>query len=104
MGESQIVCLATLKMSLSKNTRVTGRVPWFGKKYSLKQRIFPPITIWSFLSHPGSTLHGYLSKILARSCQDLGNILAKILPRIARCHGKILSEIIESHVPKKIFL
>ena len=30
---------------------------------------------------PGSTLHGYLSKILARSCQDLGKILAKILPR-----------------------
>ena len=30
---------------------------------------------------PGSTLYGYLSKILARSCQDLGKILAKILPR-----------------------
>ena len=40
---------------------------------------------------PGSTLHGYLSKILARSCQDLGKILAKILPRIVRCHAKILS-------------
>ena len=26
---------------------------------------------------PGSTLHGYLSKILARSCQDLGKILAR---------------------------
>ena len=40
---------------------------------------------------PGLTLHGYLSKILARSCQNLGKILAKILPRIARCHGKISS-------------
>ena len=31
--------------------------------------------------HPGSTLHGYLSKILAKSCNDLGKILAKIVTR-----------------------
>ena len=30
---------------------------------------------------PGSTFHGYLSKILARSCQDPGKILAKIVTR-----------------------
>ena len=33
---------------------------------------------------PGSTLHGYLSKILARSCQDLGKILAKIVTRYSQ--------------------
>ena len=36
---------------------------------------------FSNLLGPGLTLHGYLSKILARSCQDLGTLLAKILPR-----------------------
>ena len=40
---------------------------------------------------PRLTLHGYLSKIMARSWQDLGTILAKIFPWYSFCHGKILS-------------
>ena len=39
----------------------------------------------NYILLPGLTLHGYLSKILARSWQDLGTILAKIVSR--SCHG-----------------
>ena len=54
---------------------------------------------------PGLTLHGYLRKILARSCQDLRTILAKILSR--SCHGThfaMVRSYRESHVPKKNFI
>ena len=55
--------------------------------------------------HPGSTLHGYLSKILARSCQDLGKILAKILPRYwQELQDVMVRSYRESHVPKKTFI
>ena len=51
---------------------------------------------------PGSTLHGYFSKILARSCQDLGKILAKILPRYwQELQDVMVRSYQESHVPKK---
>ena len=51
---------------------------------------------------PGSTLHGYLSKILARSCQDLGKILAKIVTRYCQeLQDAIVRSYQESHVSKK---
>ena len=57
-----------------------------------------------FSSLPGLTLHGYLSQILARSCQDLGKILAKILPRYwQELQGVMVRSYQESHVSKKTF-
>ena len=54
---------------------------------------------------PGSTLHGYLSKILTRSCQDLRKILAKILPRYwQELQDVMVRSYQESHVPKKTFI
>ena len=54
---------------------------------------------------PGSTLHGYLSKILASSCQDLGNILANILRRYCQeLQVVMVRSYQESHVPKKNFI
>ena len=54
------------------------------------------------LLHPGSTLHGYLSKILARSCQDLGKILAKIVTRYCQeLQDAMVRSYQESHVSKK---
>ena len=54
---------------------------------------------------PGSTLHGYLSKILARSCQNLGKILAKILSRYwQELQDVMVRSYQESHVPKKTLL
>ena len=51
---------------------------------------------------PGSTLHGYLSKILARSCQDLGKILAKIVTRYCQeLQDAMVRSYQKSHVPKK---
>ena len=55
----------------------------------------------------GPTLHGYPSKILARSCQDLGKIIAKILPRYCQeLQDVMLRSYQESHVPvpKKTFI
>ena len=53
-------------------------------------------------SIPGSTLHGYLSKILARSCQDLGKILAKIVTRYCQeLQDAMVRSYQESHVSKK---
>ena len=58
----------------------------------------------SILIQPGSTLHGYLSKILARSCQDLGKILAKILPRYWQELQDVMVRSYQvSHVRKKTF-
>ena len=50
-----------------------------------------------------STLHRYLSKILAKSCQDLGKILAKILPRYCK---ELQDVMIRSYQqsPRKILL
>ena len=54
------------------------------------------------LCPPGSTLHGYLSKILARSCQDLGKILAKIVTRYCQeLQDVMVRSYQESHVSKK---
>ena len=54
---------------------------------------------------PGSTLHGYLSEILARSCQDLGKILAKILPRYwQELQDVMVGSYQERKVPKKTFI
>ena len=51
---------------------------------------------------PGSTLHGYLIKILARSCQDLGKILAKIVTRYCQeLQDAMVRSYQESHVSKK---
>ena len=51
---------------------------------------------------PESTLHGYLSKILARSCQDLGKILAKIVTRYCQeLQDAMVRSFQESHVSKK---
>ena len=51
---------------------------------------------------PGSTLHGYLSEILARSCQDVGKILAKILTRYCqKLQDAMVKSYQESHVSKK---
>ena len=51
---------------------------------------------------PGSTLHGYLSKILARSCQDLGKILTKIVTRYCQeLQDAMVRSYQESHVSKK---
>ena len=51
---------------------------------------------------PGSTLHGYLGKILARSCQDLGKILAKIVTRYCQeLQDAMVRSYQESHVSKK---
>ena len=51
---------------------------------------------------PGSTLHGYLNKILARSCQDLGKILAKIVTRYCQeLQDAMVRSYQESHVSKK---
>ena len=63
------------------------------------------ITRANFSSYlPGLTLHGYLSKILARSCQDLGKILAKILPRYwQELQDVMVRSYQEIHVPKKTF-
>ena len=53
-------------------------------------------------SPPGSTLHGYLSKISARSCQDLGKILAKIVTRYCQeLQDAIVRSYQDSHVSKK---
>ena len=70
-------------------------------------------TCSSFCSHtfqfeiiriPGSTLHGYLSKILARSCQDLGKILAKIVTRYCQeLQYAMVRSYQESHVSKTNF-
>ena len=54
------------------------------------------------LGTPGSTLHGYLSKILARSCQDLGKFLAKIVTRYCQeLQDAMVRSYQESHVSKK---
>ena len=54
---------------------------------------------------PGSTLHGYLGKILARSCQDLGKILAKIVTRYCQeLQDVMVRSYQESHVSKKTFI
>ena len=42
-----------------------------------------------------STLHGYLSEILARSCQDLGKILAEILPRYCQELQDVMEDLIK---------
>ena len=56
-------------------------------------------------NHPGSTLHGYLSKILVRSCQDLGKILATIFPRYwQELQDVMVRSYQENHVPKKTFI
>ena len=60
--------------------------------------------IWHrfFNDLPGSTLHGYLSKILARSCQDLGKFLAKIVTRYCEeLQDAMVRSYQESHVSKK---
>ena len=57
------------------------------------------------LRYPGSTLHGYLSKILARSCQDCGKILAKIVTRYCQeLQDAMVRSYQESHVSKKTFI
>ena len=54
---------------------------------------------------PVLTLHGYLSKILARSWQDLGTILAMILLRSCHdIHFAMVRSYQESRVPKKNFI
>ena len=54
---------------------------------------------------PGSTLRGYLSKILARSCPGLGKILADILSRYwQELQDVMVRSYQESHVPKKPFI
>ena len=55
---------------------------------------------------PGSTLlHGYLSKILARSCQDLRKILAKIVTRYCQeLQDAMVGSYQESHVSKETFI
>ena len=54
---------------------------------------------------PGSTLHGYLSKISGRSCQDLGKILAKIVTRYCQeLQDAMVRSYQESHVSKKTFI
>ena len=54
---------------------------------------------------PGLTLHEYLSKILARSCQDLGKILAKIVTRYCQeLQDVVVRSYQDSHVPKKNFI
>ena len=51
---------------------------------------------------PGCTLHGYLSKILARSCQDLGKFLAEIVTRYCQeLQDAMVRSYQESHVSKK---
>ena len=51
---------------------------------------------------PGSTLHGYLSKILARSCQDFGKILAKVVTKYCQeLQDAMVRSYQESHVSKK---
>ena len=53
---------------------------------------------------PAWILYGYLSKILARSCQDVGTILAKILPRYCQeLQDAMVRFYPENHVPKKKF-
>ena len=53
-------------------------------------------------SLPGSTLHGYLSKILAKSCQDLAKISAKIVTRYCQeLQDAMVRSYQESHVSKK---
>ena len=50
--------------------------------------------------NPGLTLHGYLSKILARSYQDHRIILAKIWSR--SCQDLVMVRFYqEGHVPRK---
>ena len=63
----------------------------------------PEIIIYpGYIFTPGSTLHGYLSKILARSCQDLGKILAKIVTRYCQeLQDAMVRSYQESHVSKK---
>ena len=69
------------------------------------QLLYIPFLLFQAHEDPGSTLHGYLSKILARSCQDLGKILAKILPRYwQELQDVMVRSYQESHVPKKTFL
>ena len=76
------------------------------RKETLRQNTFDSNTKQSyFLEQPGSILHGYLSKILARSCQDLEKILAKILPRYwQELQDVMVRSYQESHVPKKTFI
>ena len=58
-----------------------------------------------FKKEPGSTLRGYLCKILARSCQDLGKILARIVTRYCReLQDTMVRSYQEGHVPKKNFI
>ena len=72
--------------------------------FTQKQAFLFPKAIWSayrFLS-TRSTLHGYLIKILARSCQDLGKILAKIVTRYCQeLQDAMVRSYQESHVSKK---
>ena len=64
-----------------------------------------PCSAHELNSLPGSTLHGYLSKILARSCQDLGKILAKIVTRYCQeLQDAMVRSYQESHVSKKTFI
>ena len=63
---------------------------------------FEPDTTRISACLPGSTLHGYLSKILARSCQDLGKFLAKIVTRYCQeLQDAMVRSYQESHVSKK---
>ena len=79
----------------------------FDKPWSFCQDLYRSVQIRRECStwELGSTLHGYLSKILARSCQDLGKTLAKILSRYwQELQDVIVRSYQESHVPKKTFI
>ena len=66
---------------------------------------FLPCNCRKVSCNPGSALHGYLSKILARTFQDLRKILAKILPRYCQELQDVLVGCYqESHVTKKNFI
>ena len=76
----------------------------FLRSPSEKNQHFKPGGSKSFpqFRRPGTTLHGYLSKILARSCQDLGKILAKIVTRYCQeLQDAMVKSYQESHVFKK---
>ena len=78
------------------------------RKMSKGEKTFSDVWVHRFeksFGLPGSTLHGYLSKILARSCQDFGKILAKILPRYwQELQNVMVRSYQESHVSKKTFI
>ena len=60
--------------------------------------------IWATPGRPSMDILVRFSKMLARSCQDLGKILAKILPRYwQELQDVMVRSYQESHVPKKIF-